>query len=88
MAMFDQYATRYIAFADMPDRVCLSAALVGEMPALPAALRRQVDRIFATIRPAQDHPERGVGRGEFLLSAKPAKVARLVFSALQGVSSG
>jgi hypothetical protein len=73
------------AFADTPDKVCLSAALAGEMPALPDTLRQRVDGFFV-----EHHAwltailERGVGPGEFFLSSHPARVARLIFSALQG----
>jgi TetR/AcrR family transcriptional repressor of nem operon len=85
MAMLDHYVAPYLQFAKTQDKVCLCGALAGEMMALPAELRQRVDRFF------KEHQAwlagilaRGVERGEFVLFAKPAKVARLVFGALQG----
>jgi TetR/AcrR family transcriptional repressor of nem operon len=59
--------------------------LSGEILALPAELRSRVDGFFRT------HQEwlagilkRGAARGEFSLAAPPAKVARFIFSTLQG----
>jgi TetR/AcrR family transcriptional repressor of nem operon len=85
LAMLEYYIEPYQQFASTPDRVCLCGALAGEMPALPAEMRKHVQRFF------KDHQawlarilERGAARGEFALSAAPAKLARLVFGALQG----
>jgi TetR/AcrR family transcriptional regulator, transcriptional repressor for nem operon len=85
MAMLDFYVEPYAGFAKTPDRICLCGALSGEILALPAELRSRVDRFFRT------HQEwlagilkRGAARGEFTLAAPPAKVARFIFSALQG----
>lgn len=84
-AMLDFYVEPYVGFAATPDRICLCGALAGEILALPAELRVSVDRFF------RSHQEwlavilkRGAARGEFTLAAPPAKVARLMFSALQG----
>jgi TetR/AcrR family transcriptional repressor of nem operon len=85
MAMLDHYLEPYLAFAGTPDRICLCGALSGEILALPPELRGSVDRFF---RSHQDWLaailKRGAARGEFTLAAPPAKVARFVFSALQG----
>jgi TetR/AcrR family transcriptional repressor of nem operon len=85
MAMLDYYIEPYLQFAGTPDRVCLCGALAGEMPVLPAEMRKHVQRFF------KDHQAwltriltRGAERGEFALAATPAKLARLVFGALQG----
>jgi len=85
MAMLDFYVEPYMRFAKTPDRVCLCGALAGEMLALPPEMRARVDRFF------KDHHawlagilERGVMRKEFTLPAPAAKMARLVFGALQG----
>jgi TetR/AcrR family transcriptional regulator, transcriptional repressor for nem operon len=85
MAMLDFYVEPYAGFAKTPDRICLCGALSGEILALPAELRSRVDGFFRT------HQEwlagilkRGAARGEFTLAAPPAKVARFIFSALQG----
>jgi len=85
MAMLDVYVEPYAGFAKTPDRICLCGALSGEILALPAELRSRVDGFFRT------HQEwlagilkRGAARGEFTLAAPPAKVARFIFSALQG----
>jgi TetR/AcrR family transcriptional regulator, transcriptional repressor for nem operon len=84
-AMLDFYVEPYLGFAMTPDRVCLCGALSGEIPAVPGELRLRVDAFFRT---HQDWLtkilERGVARGEFALAASPAKVARFLFSALQG----
>src|SRR5262249_55562377 len=75
----------YVDFARTPDRVCLCGALAGEILALPPELRSRVDRFF------REHQswlaailKRGAARGEFRLAAPPAKLARSIFSALQG----
>jgi len=85
MAMLDYYVEPYVAFARTPDRICLSGALSGEILALPPELRTRVDGFFRT---HQDWLagilKRGVARGEFALTAPPARVARFIFSALQG----
>jgi TetR/AcrR family transcriptional regulator, transcriptional repressor for nem operon len=85
MAMLDKYVEPYVAFANTPDRVCLCGALAGEMLALPGELRTRVTGFF------QQHQTwlarilaRGAERGEFALMAEPAKMARLLFGALQG----
>jgi len=85
MAMLDFYIEPYVAYAKTPDQVCLCGALAGEILALPPALRARVDGFFRT------HQEwltgilkRGTARGEFTLTAPPAKAARFIFSALQG----
>ncbi len=83
-AMLDYYVEPYVGFA-RTDRICLCGALAGEILALPPELRSRVDGFFRT------HQEwlagilkRGAARGEFTLSAPPARVARFIFSALQG----
>lgn len=85
MAMLDFYVEPYAGFAKTPDRICLCGALSGEILALPAELRSRVDGFFRT---HQDWLagilKRGAARGEFTLAAPPAKVARFIFSALQG----
>ena len=85
MNMFDHYVQPYLEFAKTPDKICLCGALAGEMMALPTVLRTRVDRFF------KEHQlwlagilERGIERGEMVLSAKPSKMARLIFGALQG----
>lgn len=85
LTMLDRYIAPYLQIAGTPDKVCLCGALAGEMMALPPQLRERVDLFFKT------HQEwlagilkRGVAHGEFTLSAQPQKMARLVFSALQG----
>jgi TetR/AcrR family transcriptional regulator, transcriptional repressor for nem operon len=85
ISMFDHYVQPYLEFAKTPDKICLCGALGGEMTALPAVLRTRVDRFF------KEHQlwlagilERGVERGEMVLSARPSKMARLIFGALQG----
>lgn len=85
MKMLDHYVTPYLEYAKSKDKVCLCGALAGEMMALPPDMRARVDAFFeehqtwlATIL------KRGADRGEFHLAAKPAKMARLVFGALQG----
>ena len=85
MAMLDYYAQPYLKFAETPDRVCLSAALAGEIMALPPVLRERVDHFFKTHQLwLATILKRGVARGEFDLPASAAKTARAIFGALQG----
>lgn len=85
MAMLDFYVQPYLLFAGTPDRVCLSAALAGEMLALPPEIRGKVEHFFRTHQAwLTKILMRGAARGEFELQAPPAKVARMMFGALQG----
>lgn len=85
MAMLDFYVQPYLMFAGTPDRVCLSAALAGEMLALPPELHQRVEHFFKTHQAwLTKILQRGVKRGEFRLQAPPPKVARMMFGALQG----
>ena len=85
MTMLDFYVQPYLQFASTPDRVCLSAALAGEMMALPPKVRERVDRFFRTHQIwLSEILKRGEARGEFKLPAPASKVARYVFGALQG----
>lgn len=85
MAMLDFYLDPYVRFAETPDRICLCGALAGEILVLPVELRRRVDGFFRT---HQDWLagilKRGAAGREFALAAPPTKLARFVFSALQG----
>ena len=84
-ALLDFYVTPYLQFAETPDRVCLCGALAGEMLALPAAMRACVARFFRSHQAwLAKILERGAARNEVTLSAPAAKIARLVFAALQG----
>lgn len=85
VAMLDFYVQPYLQFASTPDRVCLSGALAGEMLALPPELRERVDHFFRTHQAwLTKIIKRGAARGEFKLPAPAPKVARFIFSALQG----
>ncbi|MBI5323373.1 TetR/AcrR family transcriptional regulator [Bradyrhizobium sp.] len=85
MTMLDFYVQPYLLFAGTPDRVCLSAALAGEMLALPPQIRERVEHFFRTHQAwLTKILQRGVARGEFALQAPPPKVARMMFGALQG----
>jgi TetR/AcrR family transcriptional repressor of nem operon len=85
MAMLDHYFAPYLEFGATSDKVCLCGALAGEMMALPPELRARVDLFFRSHQAwLANILKRGVARGEFHLSAAPAKTARLVFGALQG----
>ena len=85
MAMLDHYVAPYLEFGATSDKVCLCGALAGEMMALPKELRTRVDHFFRSHQSwLADILKRGAERGEFHLSAAPAKTARLVFGALQG----
>jgi TetR/AcrR family transcriptional repressor of nem operon len=83
--LLDFYCEPYMQFAQTTDRVCLCGALAAETMALPPQIRERVAGFF------KDHQiwlarilERGVQRGEFKLSAPPARTARMIFGALQG----
>src|SRR6478735_9979837 len=85
MTMLDFYVQPYLQFASTPDRVCLCGALAGEMMALPPKVRERVDHFFKTHQAwLTGILKRGVARGEFTLSASPAKTARAIFGAMQG----
>lgn len=85
MAMLDYYIEPYVQFANTPDRVCLCGALAGEMLALPAEMRARVDSFFRAHQSwLTGILKRGVARGEFQLPIPAAKMARLIFGALQG----
>lgn len=85
MELFECYTGPYRAFADTSDRVCLCGALAGELPALPPEMQKCVQRFF------NEHQgwlarilRRGRNSGEFTFQTPAAKMARAVFSALQG----
>jgi TetR/AcrR family transcriptional regulator, transcriptional repressor for nem operon len=85
MALLDFYIEPYVGYASTPDQVCLCGALAGEILALPPELRTRVDRFFRAHQIwLAGILKRGAARGEFKLPAPASKVARLVFSALQG----
>lgn len=85
MAMLDFYVRPYLQFASTSDRVCLSAALAGEMLALPPEIRARVEHFFKTHQAwLTKILKRGAARGEFELQAPAPKVARMMFGALQG----
>lgn len=85
MDMLDRYTEPYVAYADTPDRVCLCGALAGEILALPPVLRNKVDEFFNRHQDwLSQILQRGADSGEFILSAPPEKMARMVFGALQG----
>jgi len=85
MSMLDHYTGPYTAFAETPDRVCLSSALAGEILALPPALRDRVALFFKSHQLWLTRIlKRGAARGELKLSEPAAKTARLIFGALQG----
>jgi TetR/AcrR family transcriptional repressor of nem operon len=85
MSMLEHYTAPYTAFAETPDRVCLSSALAGEILALPPELRDRVALFFKSHQLWLTRIlKRGAVRGEFKLSEPAAKTARLIFGALQG----
>ena len=85
MAMLDFYVQPYLLFAGTPDRVCLSAALAGEMLALPPEIREKVEYFFRAHQAwLTKILQRGTAHGEFELQAPAPKVARMMFGALQG----
>ncbi len=85
MAMLDFYVEPYVGFARTPDRVCLCGALAGEILALPPELRARVDGFFRAHQTwLTGILKRGAARDEFRLAAPASKVARFIFSALQG----
>jgi TetR/AcrR family transcriptional repressor of nem operon len=85
MALLDFYVEPYLAFAAADDRVCLCGALAGEILALPTEMRVRVDGFFRTHQAwLAKILKRGASRGEFTLAAPADKLARFIFSALQG----
>jgi TetR/AcrR family transcriptional repressor of nem operon len=83
--LLDFYCEPYLQYAQTSDRVCLCGALAAETMALPPQIRERVAGFF------KDHQawlarilERGEQRGEFNLAAPAARMARMLFGALQG----
>lgn len=79
------YFHPYFEFARTGDKVCLCGALAGEFMALSAAMQAQVSAFF------RDHQDwlaklfaRGRAAGAFAFAGSPGRMARAVFSALQG----
>ena len=79
------YFHPYFEFARTGDKVCLCGALAGEFMALSAAMQAQVSAFF------RDHQDwlaklfaRGRAAGAFVFAGSPRRMARTVFSALQG----
>lgn len=85
LQLIDIYAQPYLQFSDTPDRVCLCGALAGEIMALPEEMRGHVERFFKTHQAwLTKILERGVKRKELELAVPAAKLARMVFGAMQG----
>ena len=85
MAILDYYIEPYQQLAETSDRICLCGALAGEMMALPEGLRLRVDRFFRAHQTwLAGILKRGGERGEFKRDIPAAKMARLIFAALQG----
>ncbi len=85
LQMLDLYFGAYMQFARTPDKVCLCGALAGEMMALPPEVRKRVDTFFKAHQVwLSGVLKTGEERGEITLTAPPAKMARLIFGALQG----
>lgn len=85
LAMLEHYFGPYLEFGATDEKVCLCGALAGEMMALPPELRARVDRFFRSHQSwLAGILKRGAERDEFHLATPPAKMARLVFGALQG----
>jgi TetR/AcrR family transcriptional regulator, transcriptional repressor for nem operon len=85
MVLFECYTGPYRAFADTSDRICLCGALAGELPALPSEMQACVRRFFDAHQSWLARIlRRGRDSGEFEFQAPVAKMARAVFSALQG----
>lgn len=83
--VLERYFAPFIAYAKLPDNVCLCGALAGEILVLPPEMRERVEHFFAFHQNwLAKILKRGADRGEFNLPGKPAGVARLVFSSLQG----
>jgi TetR/AcrR family transcriptional repressor of nem operon len=85
MKALDRYLAPMIALSKSSGRICLCGALAGEFLALPVEMQTRITSFF---RFHQDHlagiMERGVTRGEFVLSMSPRELAQASFSALQG----
>jgi TetR/AcrR family transcriptional repressor of nem operon len=85
LQLLDIYATPYLAFAETPDRICLSAALAGEIMALPPEVRHHVQRFFLDHQAwLEEIFDRGTARGELALRDTSSATARMAFGALQG----
>lgn len=85
MDALDIYVAVFRQLAETPDKICLCAALAGELMALPEPMRARMAAFFEQQQSwLAGILERGAGRGEIKLSLPPRPVARLAFGALQG----
>lgn len=80
-----QYCEPFRLVVHTRDRVCLCAALAGEMLALPEEMQASVEAFFTTHQHwIETILERGRGRADITLRADAALTARMIFSSLQG----
>ena len=85
MSLFECYTAPYVAFAKTPDRVCLCGALTGEFHALPDEMQARVARFCDAHQTwLTAMLERGLASGDFRFTQVPARMAAMIFSALQG----
>ncbi|MFY7962758.1 MAG: TetR/AcrR family transcriptional regulator [Elsteraceae bacterium] len=85
LQLLEHYTTPYLAVGETPDRICLSAALAGEIMALPPEVRDHVRRFFLEHQSwLEGIFSRGAARGEFSVRDSPIATARMAFGALQG----
>lgn len=80
-----RYCEPFRSVVQTRDRVCLCAALAGEILAMPEEMQAAVEDFFNTHqRWIETILERGRSRGEIALHAPAAATARMIFSTLQG----
>lgn len=80
-----RYCEPFRLVAHTQDRVCLCAALAGEILAMPEEVQVEVEAFFTTHQSwIEAILSRGLARGDIVLRAPAATTARMIFSALQG----
>lgn len=80
-----RYCEPFRVVVETRDRVCLCAALAGEILAMPEGMQVAVEAFFSTHqRWITAILSRGMTRGDIVLRAPAASTARMIFSSLQG----
>lgn len=81
----DYYLSPYLYFAETPNKVCLCGALTGEIMAIPPEMRTEVKGFIQSHQDwLEDVFRSGRKNGQFQFKETPARLARMIFSTLQG----
>ena len=79
------YFSPYLAFAETPNKVCLCGALAGEILAIPEEMHAEVKDFMLSHQVWLEGVLRaGKKNGQLKFKETPARLARTIFSTLQG----